>query len=57
MQTLIVVSNKAPLGKKGFFKRFIWYEDDCERNMPVCIMLSKKSACKRDYDETKYISS
>ena len=56
MQTLIVVSNKAPFRKKGFFKHFIWYENDCEKNMPVCIMLSKKSACKRDYDETKYIS-
>ena len=50
----IVVFNKVPFGKKGF-KYFIGYEDDSEKNMPYCIMLPKRSAYRRNFDETKYI--
>ena len=44
----IFVSNKVSLGKKGF-KCFIGYTDGY-------IMLPKMNACRRDFNETKYIS-
>ena len=36
---------------------FIAYKDDFEKIMPLCIMLSKMSANRRDFDETKYMPS
>ena len=51
----IVVSNMVPFGKKGF-KYFSGYESGDEKAMPLCIMLPKTSACRRDFDETKYMS-
>ena len=50
----IVVSNKVLFGKKGF-KYFTGYKDD-RKDKPFCIMLPKMSACRRDFDETKYMS-
>ena len=47
----IVVSNKVSVGKKGF-KCFIGYKD-AKKNRPLCIFLSKISAYRRDFDETK----
>ena len=44
----ILVSNKVSLGKKGF-KCFIGYTDGY-------IMLPKMNACRRDFNETKYVS-
>ena len=51
----MVVSNKVPFGKKGF-KYFIGYENDDEKVMPLCIMLPKMSAYRRDFEEINYIS-
>ena len=48
----IKVSKKVPFGKKGF-QYFIGYKDPKIR--PLCIFLSKRSAYRRDFDETKYI--
>ena len=50
----IVVSNKVSFGKKGF-KYFIGYKDAKIR--PLCIFLPKTSTSRRDFDETKYMSS
>ena len=36
----IVVSDKVPLGKKGF-KYFVGYKDDSGKVISLCIMLSK----------------
>ena len=49
-----VVSNKVSCGKKRF-KYFIGYKD-AKKNRPLCIFPPKMSACRRDVDETKYIS-
>ena len=49
-----VVSNKVSFGKKGF-KYFIGCKDDIKIR-PLCIFFSKMSACRRDFDETKYMS-
>ena len=51
----IVVSKKVPLGKKCF-KYFIMYKDDHEEVRPLCIMLPKLRAYRKDFDETKYMS-
>ena len=50
----IVVSNKVSVGKKGF-KYFIGYKDT-KNIRPLCTFLSKMSAYRKDFDETKYIS-
>ena len=50
----IVVSNKVPFGRKGL-KYFIGYKD-ATKIKPLCIFLLKMSACRKDFDETKYIS-
>ena len=50
----ILVSNKV-LFRKSDFKYFSSYT--CDRKVrPLCAMLPKMSACKRDVDETKYLS-
>ena len=46
-----VVSNKVSFGKKGF-KYFIGYK----KIGSLSILLSKVSAYRRDFDDTKYIS-
>ena len=50
----MVVSNKIHFGKKGF-KSFIGYKDGKKIRL-LCVMLSKMSAYKRNFDETKYLS-
>ena len=49
-----VVSSKVTIRKKGF-KYFIGYKDS-KKIRPLCIFLLKKSAYRKDFDETKYIS-
>ena len=49
----IVVSNKVPF---PFFKYFIGCENNYEKVVPLCIMLSKMSAYRRDFDEAKCLS-
>ena len=51
----IVVSNKVSLGKKGF-KYFIGYENDDEKVITLSIILPQMSTCRRDFNETKYMS-
>ena len=50
----IVVSNKVSFGKKHF-RYFIGYRDG-KKIRPLCILLQKMSAYRRDYAETKYMS-
>ena len=50
----IVVSNKVPFGKNDF-KYFIGYKDG-KKFRPLCVMLPKMRACRRNFDETKYMS-
>ena len=50
----IVISNKDSFRKKGC-KYFIGSKD-AKRIIPLCIFLSKMSAYRREFDETKYIS-
>ena len=50
----ILVSNKVSFGKKGF-EYFIGYKHGIKFR-PLCIMLAKMSAYRRDFHETKYIS-
>ena len=50
----IVVSNKVSFGKKRF-KHFIGYKN-ATRIKPLCIFFPKMSACRKDFDETKYRS-
>ena len=50
----IVVSNKISLGK-NHFKYYISYKD-VTKNIPLCIILPKISAYRRDTDKTKCIS-
>ena len=47
----IVISNKVSFGIKGF-KCFIGYKD-AKKIRPLYIFLSKMSAYRRDFDETK----
>ena len=49
-----VVSVKVPFGKM-VFRYFIGYENDYEKFIPLCILLPKMSAHRRDFDETKYM--
>ena len=51
----IVVSTKVSFGKKGF-KYFIGYKN-AKKIKPLCIFLPKMTAYRKDFDETKYISS
>ena len=39
-------------GKKGCFKYYFCYKD-AKKVRALCIFLSKMSACRRDFDETK----
>ena len=48
------MSNKVSFGKKGL-KYFIGYKDT-KKIRPLCIFLPKMSACRRDFDKTKYMS-
>ena len=50
----IIVSNKVSFGEKDF-EYFIRYKD-AKKNRPLCIFLLKKSAYRRDFVETKYMS-
>ena len=50
----MVVSDKVSFGKNGF-KYSIDYED-AKKSRSLCISLTKMSAYRRDFDETKYIS-
>ena len=50
----IVVTNKVSFGKKAF-KYFISYKDG-KKIKPLCIFLPKRSAYRKDFDETKYMS-
>ena len=49
-----VVSNKVPSGKQGF-KVFLGYKNDWKVRLS-CVFLPKKSAHRRNFDETKYMS-
>ena len=50
----IVVSNKVSFGKMGL-KYFIGYKDS-KKIRPLCKFLPEMGACRRDFNETKYIS-
>ena len=50
----IVVSNKISYGKNDF-KYFIGYKD-AKRIRPLCILLPKISAYRRNFDEFKCVS-
>ena len=50
----IAVFNKVPFGKKCF-KYFIGYENG-KKAETFMRNASKMSACRRDFDETRYIS-
>ena len=50
----MAVSNKVSFGKKGF-KYFIGYKD-AKKIRPLCIFFLKMGACRKDFDETKYVS-
>ena len=49
----IVVSNRVSFNKKEF-KCFIGYKD-AEKIRLLCIFLSKMAACRKDFDETKFM--
>ena len=49
----IIAPNKVPVGSKYFIR----YESDYEEILPLCKMLPKMSACRRDFDGTKYMYS
>ena len=46
---------KVSFGRK-VFKYFIGYEND-KKLRPLCILLLQMSGYRRDFDETKYMSS
>ena len=48
------MSNKGSFGK-NCFKYFLGYKDG-KKTWPLCIFLPKKSASRRDFHETKYMS-
>ena len=50
----IVVSNKLAFGKKGF-KYFIGYKD-AKKNKPSSVFLTKMTAYRKDFNETRFIS-
>ena len=50
-----IVLFKASSGRNGF-KNFIGSEDDSEKIMPLCVMVPKMNAYRRDFDEAKYMS-
>ena len=50
----IVVSNKVSFGKMGL-KYFIGYKDS-KKIRPLCKFFPEMGTCRRDFDETKYIS-
>ena len=50
----IAISNKVSFGKKGF-KYFNGYKD-AKKVRPLCICLPKKTAYRKDFDETKFMS-
>ena len=50
----MLVSNKVSFGKDSF-KYFVDYKDG-KKVRPLCVMLPKMSAYRRDFDKTKYMS-
>ena len=50
----ILVSNKVSFGKKSF-RYFIGYKDR-KKVRPLCVIVDKMSAYRRDIDKTKYMS-
>ena len=50
----VIVSNKVSFGKKGF--KFFIVNKDAKKIRPLCILLSKMSAYRKDFDETKSMS-
>ena len=50
----IVVSNKVFQVKKRL-KYFIGYKDT-RKHTPLCTFVAKMNICRREFDETKYIS-
>ena len=51
----IIVSSKVPFGK-NCFKNFRWYHKGDRKVTPLCIILPKVRAQRRDFDETKCMS-
>ena len=49
----IIVSNKVSFDKNGF-KLFIGYKD-AKKFRALCIVLPKMTACRKDFDEIKYV--
>ena len=49
----ILVSNKVAFGKKCF-KYFICFKDP-KITQRLCVFLPKMSACRKDFNETKYL--
>ena len=49
----IFVSKKASFGKKRF-QIFCWLQR-WRKVRPLCVMLSKANACRRDFDATEYV--
>ena len=47
------MSNKVPFGKKGF-RYFLGYKD--AKSLKIKAFLSKMTAFRKDFDETKYVS-
>ena len=50
----MAISNKVQFGKKGF-KYFNSYKD-AKNVRPLCICLLEKTAYRKDFDETKFMS-
>ena len=50
----IVVSSKVSFSEKDF-KYFIGYKD-AKKIRPLCTFITKMSAYRRNFDETKYMS-
>ena len=50
-----VVWNKVSFCKKGF-KYFIGYENNYEKVMPLCIMLTSMSTYRKNFAEIRYLS-
>ena len=49
-----VVSNEVPFDKKGF--KYFTGQKGTKKNKPLCEFLPKMTGCRKDFDETKYIS-
>ena len=51
----VVITNMVSFGKKKEFAYFIG-DKDAKKTRPLCIFLSKMTAYRKDFDETKYLS-